>query len=83
MSMPEPGTQEYEDMIEFMRQDLASGGALTKIIMAARKAIEDAGKNFDEEFAKWLERRKTERRGISSWKDISPAPRPIKFRNIK
>jgi hypothetical protein len=79
MPMPEPGTQEYEDMIEFMRQDLESGGALTRIIMAARKAIEDAGKNFDEEFAKWLARRKTERRGISSWKDISP----ITFRNIK
>jgi hypothetical protein len=83
MPMPELGTQEYEDMIEFMRQDLASGGALTKIIMAARKAIEAAGKDFDEEFAKWRERRKTERRGISSWKDISPTTRPITFRNIK
>jgi hypothetical protein len=83
MPMPEPGTKEYEDMVEFMREDLANGFALTKIIMAARKAIEAAGKNFDEEFAKWLEKRKTERRGISSWKDISPTTRPIKFKDIK
>jgi hypothetical protein len=83
MAMPEPGTKEYEDMIEFMREDLESGFALTKIIMAARKSIESAGKNFDEEFAKWTERRKKEKKGILSWKNLSPTNDPIIFKNLK
>lgn len=82
MPMPEPGTTEYEEMIEFMRYDLEHGGALTKIITAARKAIENAGKDFDDEFAKWVARRKAERAGIKSWKDFTPTP-TIKFKNLK
>lgn len=66
MAMPEPGTKEYEEMIKFMREDLESGFALTKIIMAARKSIEAAGKNFDEEFAKWVEKRNMDRSGCSN-----------------
>ena len=55
MSMPEPGTQAYEDMIDFMRADLESGMGYSKIIAAARKNIEAEGKDFDEEFKKWKE----------------------------
>ena len=47
--MPKPGTEEYED--------LRTGMGLTKIIEQARKQIEDSGKDFDEEFNKWLEKR--------------------------
>lgn len=49
----EVGSDAYEKMIDFMRKDLESGMAYTKIEMSARKIIEAKGKNFDEEFAKW------------------------------
>jgi hypothetical protein len=55
MNMPEPGTMGYELMIDHMRADLESGMALTKIEMAARKILKEAGKDFDTEFAKWKE----------------------------
>jgi len=55
--MPKPGTEEYERMVSFMREDLRTGMGLTKIIEQARKQIEDSGKDFDEEFNKWLEKR--------------------------
>jgi len=53
MSLPEPGTPEYEKMIDFMRTDLESGMKYSKIIAAGRKIVEDRGGNFDEEFKKW------------------------------
>lgn len=77
MPMPELGTKEYEEMIEFMREDLRSGFALTKIIMTARKMIEAVGKDFDQEFQNWLERRKKN----ISWKELPP--KPIVFKNLK
>jgi hypothetical protein len=55
MGMPEPGTMEYELMIDHMRADLESGMALTKVEMAARKILKERGKDFDTEFAKWKE----------------------------
>ena len=55
MSLPKPGTQDWEDMIDFMRADLESDMGYTKLINAARKSIESRGGNFDEEFAKWKE----------------------------
>jgi len=54
-SIPDPGSQEYEDMIDFMRKDLESGMAYSKIIDQARKNIEADGRDFDEEFKKWKE----------------------------
>lgn len=58
MPIPEFGTSEYENMIQFMREDLESGGAYTKLILAAKKAIEAQGKNFDQEFEKWMKKKK-------------------------
>jgi len=58
MAMPEPGTQAYEDMIDFMRKDLESGMGYSKIIAAGRKIIKDRGGNFEEEFEKWKEAQK-------------------------
>jgi len=59
MPMPEPGSQAWEDMIDFMRKDLDSGMSYTKIEMTARKIIEERGGNFDEEFKKWKEDKKS------------------------
>ena len=53
MSMPEPGSQAYESMIDLMRADLESGMRYSKIIDTARKNIEADGKDFNEEFEKW------------------------------
>lgn len=55
MTMPQPGSSEWESMIDFMRRDLGSGMQLTKIEMTARKILDDAGKDFNEEFDKWKE----------------------------
>jgi len=55
--MPEPGTQSYENMIDFMRADLESGMGYSKIIETARKKIEAEGKDFDEEFEKWKQQK--------------------------
>jgi len=51
------GSDAYEKMIDFMRKDLESGMAYTKIEMAARASIESRGGNFDEEFAKWKKKK--------------------------
>ena len=58
MNMPEPGTQEWENMVDFMRADLNSGMGYSKIIEQGRKIVEARGGNFEEEFAKWKEERK-------------------------
>jgi len=51
--IPEPGSKEWEGMVDFMRADLDSGMQLTKIEMIARKFIKEDGRDFDEEFEKW------------------------------
>ena len=51
--MPKPGTQEFEDMIDFMRADLESNMGYSKIIATGKKIVEDRGGNFEEEFEKW------------------------------
>ncbi len=56
--LPDPKSPEWEDMVEFMRADLANGMAYSKIIKAARESIEARGGNFDEEFKKWRESRR-------------------------
>ena len=58
MPMPKPGSLEYERMIDYMRADLESGMAYSKIEMTARRLIAERGGNFDEEFKKWREQQK-------------------------
>jgi len=53
--MPEPGSAEYERMIDFMRADLESDMGYSKIIAAGRKIVEDRGEDFDEKFKEWKE----------------------------
>lgn len=55
--LPEPGTQEWENMVDFMRKDLDSNMQYSKIEMAARKLLKEQGRDFDGEFAKWKEKR--------------------------
>ena len=57
MGIPEPGSEKYDEMVKFMREDLRTGMGLTKISQAARKAVEESGRDFDEEFNKWLKKR--------------------------
>lgn len=57
MGMPEPGSEKYDEMVKFMREDLRTGMGLTKISQAVRKAVEESGRDFDEEFNKWLKKR--------------------------
>ena len=57
-TMPNPGTQEFENMIDFMRKDLESGMGYTKIEIATRKMFKEQGRDFDAEFAKWQKDRK-------------------------
>ena len=46
-----------EEQIEFMRADLESNFAYTKIIEAARKLVASDGRNFEQEFEKWKQKR--------------------------
>jgi len=53
-SLPKPGSNEWESMIDFMRADLKNSGMqYTKIIKLAKEKIEAEGRNFEEEFAQW------------------------------
>jgi len=60
MGMPEPGSKEYDEMVDFMRKDLESGMQLTNIEMIARDIVKARGGDFDKEYAEWL--KKNERR---------------------
>jgi hypothetical protein len=54
--IPEPGTQEFEKMIDFMRKDLDSGMAYSKLIQATKEMFEKQGRDFNAEFEKWKEK---------------------------
>lgn len=58
MPMPEPGTKEYEKMVDFMRADLDSNMGLTKIIEGARKWFASEGRDFDGEFEEYRKQQK-------------------------
>ena len=51
--LPEPGTQAWEDMADFMRADLENDMAYSKIIDQGRKIVEARGENFEEAFEEW------------------------------
>lgn len=51
--IPIPGSEKFEAMVDFMRQDLENDMGYSKLIEAARKKLEAEGKDFDEEFKKW------------------------------
>lgn len=55
--IPEPGSKAWEEMVDFMRKDLESGMAYSKIIDAGRKIVEDRGGNFEEEFEAWRKKK--------------------------
>ena len=49
--LPDPGGQSWENMIDYMRKDIASGMGYTKVQIAAREIVENDGRDFDEEAA--------------------------------
>jgi hypothetical protein len=51
--IPEPGSQEYERMINFMRADLESDMGYSKIISAAEELMKQQGKDLFKEFETW------------------------------
>ena len=51
--MPEPGTQAWEDMVDFMREDVDNNMMHTRLISTTRELLESQGRDFDAEFAKW------------------------------
>jgi len=42
-----------DEQIEFMRADIESSFAYSKLIHIAKKIVESEGLNFEEEFEKW------------------------------
>jgi len=48
--MPVPGTDGWDEMIDFMRADLESDMTYSKIIAAGRKIVEGRGEDFEEKF---------------------------------
>ena len=51
--IPKPGSTRYEEMIEFMRADINSGMALTKMVQSVKERFKEEGRDFDEEFKNW------------------------------
>lgn len=56
--MPDPGTKEFEDMVDFMRADLDSGMQYSALEITVRKMLALQGRDFNDEFEKWKEKRK-------------------------
>lgn len=56
--LPDPGSNDWEDMVDFMRQDLESGMGYTKLIDTTKEILKEQGRDFDEEFEKWKKRNK-------------------------
>ena len=46
-TIPEPGTQAFESMVDYMRADLNSGMSLTKIEMQGRKIVKESIRCLD------------------------------------
>jgi len=51
--LPEPGSKEYEDMIDFIRTDLDNNMLFSKLINNVRKSFLWQGRDFDKEFEEW------------------------------
>ena len=66
MGIPTPGTQEWENMVDYMRKDLESNMSLTKLEIATRRMFKEQGRDFDNEFNAWKEKRNEVHRDIST-----------------
>jgi len=56
--LPEPGSKEYEDMIDFIRADLNNRMLFSKLINEVRKSFEWQGRDFNQEFKTWKENKR-------------------------
>jgi len=66
MGIPTPGTQEWENMVDYMRKDLESNMSLTKLEIATRRMFKEQGRDFDNEFNAWKEKRNEVHRDIGT-----------------
>lgn len=55
-NLPDPGTQAWENMVDFMREDLDNNMMRTRLILKARELLKSQGRDFDAEFGKWKEK---------------------------
>jgi hypothetical protein len=62
--LPDEGSKEWEDMVDYMRKDLEGGMMYTKIQIQARKILKAQGKDFDVEFLKWKEDNNASKRSV-------------------
>jgi hypothetical protein len=46
-----------DSQIEFMRQDIASNFALSKLIELTKRMLKKQGRDFDKEFAEWQKKK--------------------------
>lgn len=53
--LPDIDTQAWEDMVDFMREDLDNHMMHTRLISKTRELLESQGRDFDTEFVKWKE----------------------------
>ncbi|MFW9871869.1 MAG: hypothetical protein ACFFG0_02120 [Candidatus Thorarchaeota archaeon] len=51
--LPEIGSSEYEEMINFMRKDVESGMRLSKMIQSVKERFKKEGRDFTQEFENW------------------------------
>jgi len=52
-TLDELTSDEYERMVDFMREDLESGMQYSKMIQTCKKMFEEEGRDFDKEFEEW------------------------------
>lgn len=57
MDMPKPGTQAWENMVDFMRHDMANNMMASRLIYNTRKMFEVQGRDFDAELKAWKEKK--------------------------
>ena len=56
-TLPDPDTQAWEDMVDFMREDVDNNMCHTMLISKTRELLKSQGRDFDAEFTKWKENR--------------------------
>ena len=68
-SIKEMSPREYEKMVDFMRADLESNMAYSKIIDKAKELLESQGRDFNKEFESWeiKKEKKDGKNNCTSW----------------
>lgn len=59
-TLPNPDTQAWEDMVDFMREDLDNNMMHTRLISKTKELLKSQGRDFDAEFNKWKKEKSNE-----------------------